>query len=269
MLILEADEQQSTDDTNTQESDFVKDFSRLKNFTLWFIPVSKSAESAKTNLLNKFKDDNNIDATLKNCFYKDVSKGSFNDIITSLQKILNETNMKMDGTYSGFFALCTGDYQNIEDAKNRTIDYYDKNLVLLDNVQYQEAQAKQKADEQQKFNDTQNKLFGMGLDIIKNLIDNFEEDPVEALDNIKKTYPQKYNNYPIFNSLTTNANDNSDVITKRAKEFMKSGQLQRDIINLILDVTNQRKEFNKIKDEDKNSWDKFVKACSNLPMFKN
>ena len=72
-----------------------------------------------------------------------------------------------------------------------------------------------------------------------------------------------------YNSLTTNANDNSDVITKRAKEFMKSGQLQRDIINLILDVTNQRKEFNKIKDEDKNSWDKFVKACSNLPMFKN
>lgn len=269
LLILEADEQQSTDDTNTQESDFVKDFSRLKNFTLWFIPFSKSAESAKTNLLNKFKDDNNIDATLKNCFYKDVSKGSFNDIITSLQKILNETNMKMEGTYSGFFALCTGDYQNIEDAKNRTIDYYDKNLVLLDNVQYQEAQAKQKAAEQQKFNDTQNKLFGMGLKTIKSLIDNFEEDPVEALDNIKKTYPQKYNNYPIFNSLTTNANDNSDVITKRAKEFMKSGQLQRDIINLILDVTNQRKEFNKIEDKDKTSWDKFVKACSNLPMFKN
>jgi hypothetical protein len=108
---------------------------------------------------------------LKNCFYKDVSKGSFNEIITSLQKILNETNMKMDGAYNGFFALCTGDYQNIEEAKNRTVDYYDKNLVLLDNVQYQQSKAKQKANEQQKFNDTQDKLFGMKLDTITNLID--------------------------------------------------------------------------------------------------
>jgi len=194
--------------------------------------------------LNKFKEDNDIDSVLKNCFYKDVSKGSFNEIITSLQKILNETNMKMDGAYNGFFALCTGDYQNIEEAKNRTVDYYDKNLVLLDNVQYQQAQANQKANEQQKFNDTQNKLFGMGLDTIKNLIDNFQEDPVEALDIIKKTYPQKYNNYPTFNSLTSNTNDDSDVITARAGKFMEKGQLQRDIINLILDVTNQRKKFN-------------------------
>jgi hypothetical protein len=201
---------------------------------------------------------------LKKCFYKDVSKGSFNEIITALQKILNETNMKMDGAYNGFFALCTGDYQNIEEAKNRTVDYYDKNLVLLDNVQYQQAQANQKASEQQKFNDTQDKLFGMGLKTIKSLIDNFQEDPVEALDIIKKTYPQKYNNYPTFNSLTSNTNDDSDVITARAGKFMGNGQLQRDIINLILDETNQRKIFNEIKDEDKTSWDNFVKACSKL-----
>ena len=77
----------------------------------------------------------------------------------------------MDGAYNGFFALCTGDYQNIEEAKNRTVDYYDKNLVLLDNVQYQQAKANQKASEQQKFNDTQDKLFGMGLKTIKSLID--------------------------------------------------------------------------------------------------
>lgn len=110
--------------------------------------------------MKKFKEDNDIDSVLKNCFYKDVSKGSFNEIITSLQKILNETNMKMDGAYNGFFALCTGDYTNIEEAKNRTVDYYDKNLVLLDKAQYQ-----------QKIANTEKKLQEMGLDTIKSLID--------------------------------------------------------------------------------------------------
>ena len=284
LLILEADEQQenqdnkpveqqSTDNTNTQETDatkeseFVKNFSRLKNFTLWFIPVSKSAESAKTNLLNKFKDDNNIDATLKNCFYKDVSKGSFNDIITSLQKILNETNMKMEGTYSGFFALCTGDYQNIEDAKNRTIDYYDKNLVLLDNVQYQEAQAKQKAAEQQKFNDTQNKLIKMGLQGLKQILDKVNSNngltPAEFDDFIKN-----HESYENFYILKTLASFRADKQKENIPEYTNNGQLQKDLIELFLSEINMNEILNSIKNDDNiKTWNDFVKFCTNLPMF--
>ena len=279
LLILEDDQEQkqANDNTNAQEaqqqdtsneSEFVKDFSRLKNFTLWFIPVSKSAESAKTNLLNKFKDDNNIDATLKNCFYKDVSKGSFNDIITSLQKILNETNMKMEGTYSGFFALCTGDYQNIEDAKNRTIDYYDKNLVLLDNVQYQEAQAKQKAAEQQKFNDTQNKLIKMGLQGLKKILDTVNSTngltPAQFDEFIK--YHKSYENFYILKTL---AGCSTNEKMKNIPEYTKTGQLQKDLIELFLSEINMNEILNSIKNDDNiKTWNDFVKFCTNIPMFK-
>ena len=264
LLILEADDTNTQETETTKESDFVKNFSRFKNFTLWFIPVSKSAKNEKTNILNKFKEDNNIDATLKNCFYKDVSKNSFNDIITSLQKILNETNMEMDGAYNGFFALCTGDYQNIEEANNRTIDYYDKNLVLLNKEQY-------KAFKQQKFNDTQDKLFSMGLDTIKSLIDGLEgQNQTVVWDNLFKKHPllnDNIDNYPTIKKIRLN--EKQEGALTDIKNFLDAGSLQIDIINLILDEKNKRKEFNKIKDEDKTSWDNFVKACSNLPMFKN
>ena len=276
LLILEDDkeQQQTNDNANAQdaqqqetskESEFVKDFSRLKNFTLWFIPVSNSASSAQSALLNKFKEDNDIDSVLKNCFYKDVSKGSFNEIITSLQKILNETNMKMDGAYNGFFALCTGDYQNIEEAKNRTVDYYDKNLVLLDNVQYQQAQAKKKEEEQQKIANTEKKLQDLGLYTIKSLIDGLGgNQPKVAWNNLFKYHPLLKNieNYPTIEEI--HLNENQKNLLEEIEKFLGNGSLQRDIINLILDETNQRKNFNSIKDEDKTSWDNFVKACSKL-----